>query len=54
MSVNDTHRNVDSRGMLQIVASLTDYSTGVVHHHYMFILQATGAKKGDWGNQAGN
>ncbi len=40
-SISDTSRSVtdDSRVMLQIVVSLTDYSRGVIN---MFIVQATG------------
>ena len=31
-----------SRGMLQIVTSLTDYSSSVIYDSNMFIVQATG------------
>jgi hypothetical protein len=43
MSVNDASRNVidHCRVMLHIVASLTDYSTGIIFDH-MFKVQATG------------
>jgi hypothetical protein len=43
MSANDTCRIIidDSRLMLQIVASLTDDSRGVIYNHNMFIVQAT-------------
>jgi hypothetical protein len=42
--VNDTSRCVidDSRVALQIVASLTDDSRGVIYDRNVFILQATG------------
>ncbi len=44
MSVNDTSRIVidDSRVMLQIVASLTDNSRGIIYDCNMFIVQGTG------------
>ncbi len=43
MSVNDASRIVidNSRVMLQIVASLTDNSIGVIYNRNMFIVQAT-------------
>ncbi len=34
----------NSRLMLEIVASLTDDSRGVIYNHNMFIVQATGAE----------
>ncbi len=42
MDANDASRIVidESRAMLQIVASLTDDSRGVIYEHNMFILQA--------------
>ncbi len=42
MSVNDASRIVicDPRVTLLIVASLTDYSRGIIYDH-MFIVQAT-------------
>jgi|APCry1669190288_1035285.scaffolds.fasta_scaffold703241_1 hypothetical protein len=45
MSENDAFRIVtdDSWVTLQIVASLTDDSIGVIYYHNMFIVQATGA-----------
>jgi hypothetical protein len=44
MSVNDAFRIVidDSRVMLQIVASLSDDSRGIIYDCNMFIVQATG------------
>ena len=44
MSGNDISRIVidDSRVLLQIVASLTDDSRGVIYNRNMFIVQATG------------
>ncbi len=44
MSVNDASRIIIdySRVMLQIVASLTDNSRGVIYDHNMFIVQAIG------------
>jgi hypothetical protein len=44
MSVNDASRIVidDSRVMLQIVASLTDNSRGIIYDHNMLTVQATG------------
>jgi hypothetical protein len=46
MSVNDTSRIIidDSRVMLQIVASLTDDSRGVIYNHNMFLVLATAVK----------
>ncbi len=46
MSVNDTSRIIidDSRAMLQIVASLTDDSRGIIYTRNVFIVQATRAK----------
>jgi len=46
MSVNDTSKIIidDSRAMLQIVASLTDDSRGIIYTRNMFIVQATRAK----------
>ncbi len=43
MSVNDTSRIVSDnfRMMLQIVASLTDDSRGIIYDCNMFIVQAT-------------
>ncbi len=43
MNVNDASRIVieGSRVMLQIVASLTDDSRGIVYNNIMFIVQAT-------------
>jgi hypothetical protein len=43
MSKNDVSRIVtdDSRAMLQIVASLTDDSVGIIYNCNMFIVQAT-------------
>ncbi len=43
MSVNDASRIVidESRLMLQIVASLTDDSKGVIYNYNMFIVQVT-------------
>ncbi len=43
MSVNDASwiANDDSRVMLQIVASLTDDSRGIVYDRYLFIVKAT-------------
>ncbi len=43
MSVNDTPRIVsdDFTVMLQIVASLTDYSRGLIYDCNLFIVQAT-------------
>ncbi len=43
MSVNDASRIItdDSRVMLQIVASLTDDSRGIIYDHSMFMAQAT-------------
>jgi hypothetical protein len=45
MSVNDASRIVidESRLMLQIVASLTDDSKGVIYNYSMFIIQVTGS-----------
>ncbi len=44
MSVNDASNIVidDSRVTLQIVASLTDNSRGVIYYCNVFIVQATG------------
>jgi hypothetical protein len=44
MSVNDNSRIVidDSRVALQIVASVTDNSRGIIYDHLMFIVLATG------------
>ncbi len=44
MSVNDTSRMIidSSRVVVQIVASLTDDSRGVIYDRNMFIVQATG------------
>ncbi len=44
MSENDESRIIidDSRVTLQIVASLTDDSRGVIYDHNMIIVQATG------------
>ncbi len=44
MSVNDSSRFVidDSRVMLQIVASLTDDSEGIIYGWNMLIVQAKG------------
>ncbi len=41
MSVNDISRIIidDSRVMIQIVASLTDYSRGVIYNCIMFIIR---------------
>ncbi len=41
MNVNDVSRTVidESRAMLQIVASLTDDSRGVIYDHNMIIVQ---------------
>ncbi len=49
MSVNDASRIVinDSKVMLQIVASLTDDSRGIVYDHNMFIVQAKGTQYRD-------
>jgi hypothetical protein len=46
MSVNHTSRIIidDSSAMLQIVASLTDDSRGIIYTRNMFIVQATRAK----------
>jgi hypothetical protein len=43
MSVNDTERSMidESRVTLQIVASLTDDSGGVIYNCNMFIIKAT-------------
>ena len=43
MSLNDATRIIidDSRVVLQIVASLTDNSTGIIYNCNMFIVQAT-------------
>ncbi len=43
MSVNDTCRIVidDSRVMLQIVASLTDDSRGIIYDRNVFLVQAS-------------
>ncbi len=43
MSLDDDSMIIidDSRAMLQIVASLTDDSKGIIHNHDMFIVQAT-------------
>jgi hypothetical protein len=43
-SVNDTSRSVidDSRVILQIVATLSYHSRGVIYKRNMFIVQATG------------
>jgi hypothetical protein len=43
MSVNDASRIIidNSRVMLHIVASLTDYSKGIIYNCNMFIVQAT-------------
>ncbi len=45
-SENDASRiKIDYSGvMLQIVASLTDASWGIIYNSKMFIIQATGAK----------
>jgi hypothetical protein len=50
MSVIDASRIIinSSRMMLQIVASLTDDSTGVTYNHNMFIVQATGSIPCAW------
>jgi hypothetical protein len=42
MSINDASRIVidDSRGMLQIVASLAHDYRGIIYYHNMFIIQA--------------
>ncbi len=42
-----THLIDDSRVMLQILASLTDYSRGIIYNCNMFIVQATGAQFSD-------
>ncbi len=44
MSVNDASRIIidDSGVMLQIVASLTNDSRGIIYDRNMFIVQATG------------
>ncbi len=44
MSVNDTSRIIidDSRVMLQIVASLTYDSRGIIYNHNLFIVQSSG------------
>jgi hypothetical protein len=44
MAVNDDSRFVidDSRVMLQIVASITDDSGGIIYDQNMFIVQANG------------
>ncbi len=44
MSVNDAYKILieDSRLTLQIMASLTDNSRGIIYDHNMFIVQATG------------
>jgi hypothetical protein len=44
MSVNDTSMIIidNSRVVLQIVASLTDDSRGVIYYCNVFIVQATG------------
>jgi hypothetical protein len=49
MSVNDASRIVidDSRVMLQIVASLTDNSRGIIYYCYMFIVQNTDYRRLD-------
>jgi hypothetical protein len=41
MSVNDISKIIidDSRVMIQIVASLTDYSRGVIYNCIMFIIR---------------
>ncbi len=46
MSVNDACRIVidDSKVMLQIVASLTDDSRGIIYDSNMFIIQAIGSQ----------
>ncbi len=43
MSINDASRVVtdDSRVIIQIVASLTDESRGVIYKCNMFLVQAT-------------
>jgi hypothetical protein len=43
MSVNDAPRIVidDSWVKVQIVASLTDNSRGIIYNHNMFMVQAT-------------
>jgi hypothetical protein len=48
MSVNDTSRIVidDSRVSLQIVASLTDDSRGIIYDCNTFIVQAGKTKRG--------
>ena len=48
MSVNDASRIVidDSRMMLQIVASLTDNSKGIIYNGNMLIVQAGNNTKG--------
>jgi hypothetical protein len=45
MSVNDASRIIidASRVMVQIVASLTDYSRGIIYDHNMFIVEVTGS-----------
>ncbi len=46
MSVNDASRILkkNSRVMLQIVASLTDDSRGIIYDHNVFIVQVAGVK----------
>jgi hypothetical protein len=48
MSVNDASRTItdDSRVMLQIVASLSNNSRGVIYDRNMFIVQAIGQLHG--------
>ncbi len=45
MSKNDASKLIinDTRVMLQKLASLTDYSRGVIYNRNMFIVQATGS-----------
>jgi hypothetical protein len=45
MNVNDVSRIIidNSSAMLQIVASLTDDSRGLIYNYNMFKVQATGA-----------
>jgi len=52
MSVNDTSMSLieDSRVMLQIVATLTDDSRGVIYNRNMFIVQ--GSALSGWQLQA--
>ncbi len=48
MSVNDASRIVidNSRVMLQILASLTDNSRGIIYNRNLFIVQAGNSKGG--------